>query len=92
MLTRDPILKGEPVSSSILLYVLVNIVTQCYTAIIVAGDNILNLLMHPFKCTTATSILMRIINTKVRITAFYSCFSGVLYKCQIIFMNLEILV
>ena len=57
-------------NSLIPLHVLIDIATQCSTAVIIAGANVvLNLLIHPFKCATVNSILMNIINTKAGIIA-----------------------
>lgn len=57
------------------LPVRIDIVTQCNTAGIIAGaDVVLDLLISPFRGAAVNSILMSLVDTKVGITAFYSSF------------------
>lgn len=51
------------------MHVVIGRATQCSTAVIIAGANVLNLLLHPFKCGAVNSLL---INTKVGIKMLYS--------------------
>lgn len=75
VLSGDPVLKGEPVNGVTVFLVLIEIATQCWTAVIIAGASVvLKLIIHPFQCATVNSVLRSVINTKVGITALDSSF------------------
>lgn len=63
------------IRSLVLSHVLIDTVTLCNTAVIIAGANVvLNLVAYPFRNAAVNSIPMNIIDTKVGMTALYSTF------------------